>query len=959
MISSARLALPAAAIAIAVVAILANPPNAVALLFAGGKRDALFGLAMMALVPLTVAAQIGFGALVFGRVARGPNPAPLWLVWLSGSALFSLIGVVLAALGGINPWSCGVVLVVGVVSTVTYGAATPVIKRLATGTGTWARLGDVTADRLLMVVVRLGIVIAIVLIALRSATGELNDTDVVQFYWGWLNEVRHLGGTSLSADLPMVQQYAGGRGNGAYLLAAGVAPGLVSHVVSATYCVMFAVLLRAFVLRIGDDALLAIRPALVLAAEVACLSAVWMLPGAVAFGKYHLQFAAWALGLVLGCLHVATCDDGKARMHRAMLVPVAFAIPVGLVQFEAFVAPMIVIIAMLAPSRWRAMRRVSGVLLIGCVGFDLSLLANWLYIGIPDLNPFTLFERFILPARFDLWTSRLAQRDINYIGGGVLTLQDGGIGRLRALRGLAGELQANWVPLVLTAVALSVAIAAAGVTSRARGWRQPVRLLIAVGVGYGLYRVSGAIALSDLVLTPTLNRAALVLAATLVFALATGPLTTAASRPFVWGLLAYWLLCMAFVLVFHSGSMDRLMRHSDVIGVTLTLLAATGLIVRGRALLRATSMSALTRVAVPVMLGIGIAFSMQAAISTAAVDSPRHLFASTFGLQGRGVGLTNPMAKFGRCQELADSIPATSRALFLNAYTAMAYCNNAAILPRTMIVAPHESDYARELATSALADADTVERTLRRLGIDYFVFLKGDFEFWSSGLSAAFRPDEIGRRFDLIADTPSFDVLTWRGGGQPIPQSVVAAISELRRFSIQQSGFMARNEFVSQWRAMASLGADRPRIALGAPVSFTSSGWSSLYADHGWYAAEPHGTWTVGPTATLTLPLTKPFDRPLRVTMEVMPFIISQSPSQMVRVMQGGIEVARWNFQSPEAYQPKQFVVQPASQAGNDTIALTLEIENPVSQYALRLNKDSRPLGIAVRSLTVEDANPN
>ena len=43
-----------------VVLILANPPNAHALLFGGGVRDGLFGLAMVALAPLIVVVQIGF-----------------------------------------------------------------------------------------------------------------------------------------------------------------------------------------------------------------------------------------------------------------------------------------------------------------------------------------------------------------------------------------------------------------------------------------------------------------------------------------------------------------------------------------------------------------------------------------------------------------------------------------------------------------------------------------------------------------------------------------------------------------------------------------------------------------------------------------------------------------------------------------------------------------------------------
>ncbi|WP_424578693.1 hypothetical protein [Bradyrhizobium sp. USDA 241] len=168
----------------------------------------------------------------------------------------------------------------------------------------------------------------------------------------------------------------------------------------------------------------------------------------------------------------------------------------------------------------------------------------------------------------------------------------------------------------------------------------------------------------------------------------------------------------------------------------------------------------------PILLVVGVAFSVRAAVSTAAVDPPRHLLASALGLQGRAVGLTNPMAKFERCYEIARSVPADTRVLFLNAYTAMAYCNNAVLLPRTMIVTPHASEFARDLATSAFADADTVEQTMRHLHIDYFLVLKGDFEFWASGLSAPFRPGELERRFDLLTETPPRVTSNSSGCGQ-------------------------------------------------------------------------------------------------------------------------------------------------------------------------------------------------
>jgi hypothetical protein len=953
----------AAAVAFAIVLILANPPNANALLFTGGWRDGLFGLAMVALVPLTVVVQIGLGGLL-GRMFAIPEALerPL-LLWLCGSAVLSLVGVALAAAGLIGPWVCGGLLVLGTAYAVGSGACA---GRLLEQFVVWIRLDDVDTDKPAVAAVRLGIIAALVLIGLRAATGELNDTDVVQFYWGWLNEVRHLGGIRLSPEMPLIQDFVVGRGNGNYLFFAGLAPGLVSHAVSAMFCVMFAVVLRAFVLRTAPTSPSASGRPMLLAADLACLAGLWMLPGAVAFGKYHLQFAAWALGFMLVCLSIVTDDSATARVRRLMLMPLAIAIPVGLAQFEAFIAFVLLVVVVVPPKRRFAAARIAPLLLVGCASACVSLLANWFYLGIPDLNPFPLFERFIVEPRFGLWTSRLQQYYINYVSGGALTFRtEDGVGLLRELRSLLSGIKSNVTPIAAAFAGLLGLLIVANLPPL-RWWphRRLVLLLLGTLLGYAIFRLSLRMAFYDLALAPVINRMVLYSLASVVYLAAVRPLLDTAVRPFVLGLLGYWLICATFILVFQSGNMERLMRHTDVVFVGLLFVALVHAIDRVSTRAAVLQVTARARrfwlhesATVPLLLALGIAFSLRAAASAWTVDPPRHLLASTLGLQGRAAGLTHPMAKFGRCEEIALSVPATARVLFLNAYTAMAYCNNAVLLPRTMIVEPHESDFARDIAISSFASADKVEQTLRNMHIDYFLVLKGDSEFWASGLSAPFRPEELARRFDLLAETPSFYILTWHGAARPIPPEALAAITEWRRITIQHHGFMAQNEFVGQWRAMANLGADRPKYNLGSRLDFTSKGWSALYADHGWYQADLDGTWTVGPLAVLRLPLAQPSPGVLRVTMEVMPFLIPQLPARTVHVRLGAKEVATWTFKLGDEYETKEIELPPG--AGMDgELVLTFEIENSVSPYALGLSPDWRPLGFSVRNLTVEAGAP-
>ena len=938
----------AALVALAIVLVLATPPDANILLFIGGWRGGIFGAATLLFLPLIIAVQFALGVALARALGRRDGTEEPWLYWISGSAVMSLVGVGAAIAGGLNPWVCGTLFIFGVAYA--FGPVQKTLLHALKQVHEWFWLTDIAGERLAFGIVRVGIIIALALIVLRAAVGELNETDFVQFYWGWFNEVRHLGGIWLSPERPLIQEFAVGRGNGTYLLIAGMAPGLVVPVVSAGYCILFATILRSFVLKALAGLEPRSGPLGLFAADVSCLASLWMLPAAVSLGKYHLQFAAWALGLLLGALLADSLDETTARLRCYLLVPLAIAIPIGLAQFELF-AVLAIGIAMMAAKTRHSARRLVLLVVVGIASAGVSLLANWLYLGIPDLNPFPLFQKFIIASRFELWTSRLQQYYLNYIQAGALTFYgDDGVGAVRELRSLLEGLWHNRVALLCGAACIAIAVVLSW-RSRVRGvWAGWTIALLGLLLGFALYQVSGAVFLPEVATKPIVNQligCGVAVAAYLLVVIRSRAGRTAPR--FALSLLGYWVIGEAFVLLLHSGSLERFMRHADAVAVSLLLVGLVYVKVRIR------------RVPIPssaivvLLLTSGFLFSFRAGVSAAKVDSPSHLFNSTFGLRGRAAGLTHPMARIDRCGEIAASVPANARALFLNAYTAMAYCNNAALLPRTMIVPPHGSDYARDIASSAFAGADRVVETLRRLHIDYFLVLKGDSEFWMSGFSAPFRPDEIARRFDLWADTPSFYVLSWRGSARPIPTEVLSAITEWRRIGIQQHGFIWNNEFVGQWRAMANLGADRPKYAFGSVLDFTSGGWSALYADHGWYAAEPAGTWTLGPLAILTLPFERPADGTLDATVELTPFLVPQLPSRVVRVKIDDRVVATWTLKLGEGRQVRKMELPAGLVANKAQIVLSFEIENAVSPYALYISSDWRPVGIMVHSLTVQE----
>ncbi len=115
----------------------------------------------------------------------------------------------------------------------------------------------------------------------------------------------------------------------------------------------------------------------------------------------------------------------------------------------------------------------------------------------------------------------------------------------------------------------------------------------------------------------------------------------------------------------------------------------------------------------------------------------------------------------------------------------------------------------------------------------------------------------------------------------------------------------------------------------------------------GWWAPDPHGTWSRAREAVLVLPLAERDDAPFTVTIDLVPFLTPTRPHLEVRV--GG---QRWGFSGTTLTDTRRVVRVPAQQ-GRERIALRLQIRHPLSPLAARYDGDPRPLGIALLGLAL------
>ncbi len=325
------------------------------------------------------------------------------------------------------------------------------------------------------------------------------------------------------------------------------------------------------------------------------------------------------------------------------------------------------------------------------------------------------------------------------------------------------------------------------------------------------------------------------------------------------------------------------------------------------------------------------------------------------GLGGAEAALPPAEQEYGRCLRLAEVLPAHARLLHINGFSTLAPCVGAGIFPRGTLQHPYESALARAFRETVLSGPDEAERTLRGLGIDYFLVDKGDIHFWGAGLDPLFQPPLLGERFALFAETPDFYVLAWKGHGKRALSSAEAsAIVRLEHLSQQESGFIRDGYHVSHWQAAYWLGMPRPAYHWGDTIDFRTGGNSGEAIERGWSSPDEGGTWTDGDAASLLLAPASSTSAPVLLTLESQAFTPPQQPFISVGVAVNGVAVAHWLFLAGEPLRPRTALIPAGLAARSPELRIVLTPDHPASPASYGLSRDDRQLGLHVASLRLE-----
>lgn len=142
---------------------------------------------------------------------------------------------------------------------------------------------------------------------------------------------------------------------------------------------------------------------------------------------------------------------------------------------------------------------------------------------------------------------------------------------------------------------------------------------------------------------------------------------------------------------------------------------------------------------------------------------------------------------------------------------------------------------------------------------------------------------------------------------------------------------------------------------LGEKIDFAIGEQGVEFAGEGWSPPEVWGRWSEEGRAMLKLRLVGGTEGPLTLRLGMKGFVREEHPTQRLRIVINGIEVARTELRWPPAIEPDcfDFPVPDEALAEGGVLSIVLEIPDATSPHAMGEGDDARKLGIGLLSLQI------
>jgi hypothetical protein len=136
---------------------------------------------------------------------------------------------------------------------------------------------------------------------------------------------------------------------------------------------------------------------------------------------------------------------------------------------------------------------------------------------------------------------------------------------------------------------------------------------------------------------------------------------------------------------------------------------------------------------------------------------------------------------------------------------------------------------------------------------------------------------------------------------------------------------------------------------IGEVMDFTKAGSGGRFLDYGWSHPDEYGCWTLGPEATIRVPLPQPVAEDLPASFIFSDCMVSaESPELTVRVACGDRVITSWIFGPGRETHARSILIPVDLVSGHRELVLRFEVVDPRSPESLGWSLDSRPLGIRI-----------
>jgi hypothetical protein len=153
----------------------------------------------------------------------------------------------------------------------------------------------------------------------------------------------------------------------------------------------------------------------------------------------------------------------------------------------------------------------------------------------------------------------------------------------------------------------------------------------------------------------------------------------------------------------------------------------------------------------------------------------------------------------------------------------------------------------------------------------------------------------------------------------------------------------------------ASAPAAFPYCEVGEEIRFETGQNGGRHTLSGWSVAEPWGTWTDARCAALQFYFREKPLAPLLLVFEARAYTCASHPAQSIRVECQGETLGIWNFDA-EQFESRSVVLPAAAVTASGSLTIYFHLLNPASPAELGESDDLRLLGMALRSLRIENA---